>query len=100
MKIQVKRFSTHQTAKVFALLMAATSLLFFVPFGLISLLTPTPTAPDGTSPSMMPFLFMFLIMPIFQGVFGYIMIRLGLWVYNKLSPRIGGFEFELEELNS
>ena len=42
----------------------------------------------------------FLIMPVFQGIFGYLMVRLGLWVYNKLSPRIGGFEFEIEELKS
>jgi hypothetical protein len=38
-------------------------------------------------------------MPIFQGIFGYIMMRVGLWVYNKLRPSIGGIEFEFEEVD-
>lgn len=27
---------------------------------------------------------------------GYIMVRFGMWIYNKLTPHIGGIEFEFE----
>jgi hypothetical protein len=92
MKVQVKNFSTHQTAKVFAILMAVTSLLFMIPFILISLLA------SSTEGYIGAFSFMFILMPIFQGVFGYIIMRFGMWVYNKITPRVGGIEFEFEEV--
>ncbi|ALS98837.1 hypothetical protein AT746_11525 [Lacimicrobium alkaliphilum] len=96
MKIQISRFSTHQTAKIFALLMVVTSLLFMLPFMFLSSLVPTPT---GGSSSF-GFSALFILMPIFQGIFGYIMVRVGLWLYNLLSPRFGGFEFEYETIDS
>ena len=91
MKVQVIRFSTHQSAKVFALLMALASLLFMLPFLLIGLFS------SGTAGQMGGFSLMFLIMPVFQGIFGYLLMRLGMWLYNKLVPRVGGIEFELEQ---
>lgn len=27
---------------------------------------------------------------------GYIIVRFGLWIYNKLTPHLGGIEFEFE----
>lgn len=93
MKVQIKRFSTHQTAKVFSILMALTSLLFMLPFALISML-----AIDGQQ-GFGGFGLLFFMMPIFQGVFAYLFMRLGLWLYNKISPRSGGIEFELAELD-
>ena len=100
MKIQIKNFSTHQTAKVFAILMAVSSLLFVIPFSLISLLASTPMDANGNEINTGAFSLMFLLMPIFQGVMGYIMMRFGMWVYNKITPRIGGIEFEFEEVDS
>jgi TRAP-type C4-dicarboxylate transport system permease small subunit len=97
-KVQISNFSTHQTAKVFAFMMAATSLLFFLPFGMLSLIGSGPVAEDGTEVSMMPFTIMFLIFPLIQGLFGYVFVRIGMWAYNKLSPRVGGFEFEVIEI--
>ena len=97
MKLQISRFSTHQTAKVFALLMAASSLIFVIPFILISMLSP---APENSDFPTIGFSLVFLIMPIFQGLMGYIMVRFGLWVYNLLSPKIGGIEFEYESIES
>ncbi|WP_438863641.1 hypothetical protein [Neptunicella sp.] len=94
MKVQVKRFSTHQTAKVFAVLMAVTSLLFMIPFMLLSMFAGGDSGQFGVSVSM------FIIMPFFQGVFGYIMVRFGMWIYNKITPRVGGIEFEFEEVES
>ena len=98
MKIQINRFSTHQTAKVFALLMAVSSLLFILPFMLISFLVPAPPTPKGASLPTTVFSTMFLIMPIFQGIMGYLMVRFGLWIYNLLSPKVGGFEFEYKTI--
>ncbi|MCW8833076.1 MAG: hypothetical protein OQK09_16025 [Colwellia sp.] len=99
MKVQVKNFSTHQTAKVFAILMAASSLILIIPFSLLGMLAPTPIGAEGNTISSGAFSGIFLIMPIFQGIFGYIMMRLGLWIYNMLTPRIGGIEFDFEEVN-
>lgn len=96
MKVQVKRFSSHQTAKVFAILMAITSLIFIVPFSLIALFSPASVDANGNEVSFSGFSLVFLIMPIFQGVMGYIMVRFGMWIYNKLTPHIGGIEFEFE----
>lgn len=99
MKVQVKGFSTHQTAKVFAILMAVTSLIFVVPFSLVTLLAPSAVDANGNEVSFSAFSLMFIIMPIFQGVMGYIMVRFGLWVYNKLTPHMGGIEFEFEQID-
>lgn len=100
MKIQISRFSTHQTAKVFALLMAASSLLFMIPFILISLFASVSSFSEDSEFSMTVFSGVFLFMPVFQGLMGYFMVRFGLWVYNVLSPKIGGFEFEYEKVGS
>tara|TARA_R110000744_G_scaffold267701_1_gene381552 strand:+ start:47 stop:388 length:342 start_codon:yes stop_codon:yes gene_type:complete len=99
MKVQVKRFSSHQTAKVFAILMAASSLIFVIPFSLIALFSPAAVDTSGNEVSFSGFSMMFLIMPIFQGVMGYIMVRFGMRVYNKLTPHIGGIEFEFEPVD-
>lgn len=100
MKVQVKKFSTHQTAKVFAILVAVTSLLIIIPFSLLSMLMPSPVDASGNEITSGSFGVVFLIMPIFQGMMGYIMMRIGLWVYNKIAPSTGGIEFELEEIKS
>ena len=100
MKIQINRFSTHQTAKVFAILIFVSSLLFVLPFMMISFLSPTPETPDGTPFPAAIFSTMFLMMPVFQGIMGYIMVRFGLWIYNLLSPKVGGFEFEYKQVGS
>lgn len=90
MRIQIKQFSTHQTAKIIAIISAVSS-LFFIPIMFIPLLM----APEATPvPS---FFFMFVLMPVFYLIFTYCFMRLGLWLYNKLSARFGGFEFVFEE---
>ena len=42
MKIQISKFSSHQTAKVFAILMAVSSLLFMIPIVLMQLFISSP----------------------------------------------------------
>ena len=100
MKIQISNFSPHQTAKVFAILIAVSLVIFMIPFSLMVSLMPGPVGPDGNPVNMgLPFGAMFLIMPLIQAVFGYLMIAFGCWIYNKLFGKIRGIEFEFEEKN-
>ncbi len=86
MKQQVAKFSPHQNGKVFAVLMAVSSLVFIVPFGLFAMVS----APDGARAPM----FMFFFMPFIYLVFGYISVAIGCAVYNYMFKYIGGIEFE------
>ncbi len=86
MKQQVVRFSLHQNAKVFAVLIAISSLIFLIPLMLIFMLA-TPVA--GRPPMIM-----IAIMPIIYLVFGYISVAIGCAIYNFMYPYIGGIEFE------
>jgi hypothetical protein len=86
MKHQVARFSPHQNAKVFGVLMAISSLVFVVPFGLFAVAT----APAGDRAPMV----MFLAMPLLYLVFGYLSVAVGCAVYNFMFGYIGGIEYE------
>jgi Zn-dependent protease with chaperone function len=91
MKTRIEKFSIHQNAKVFALLMAVSSLLFVVPFMLIAALA----APkDAGFPLVMVVGF-----PVFYLVFGYLMIAVACWVYNTLVRYTGGIEFETRDVD-
>lgn len=92
---QIKSFSSHQTAKVFAVLLALGSLPMFIPMIAMSLFV-GPTQDAHGNPVDFPFL-MFAIFPIFYLIFGYISIRIGCWLYNLMFKYIGGFEFEVTE---
>ena len=41
---------------------------------------------------------MFLFMPIIMAVFGFLGVALFSWIYNIIASKVGGVEFELEEL--
>jgi len=86
MKQQVARFSPHQNGKVMAVMMAVTSLIFFLPFALIGSMF-------GYGP-MRGSIWMILAVPIFYLVFTYISIAIACALYNVLVPFIGGLEFE------
>jgi hypothetical protein len=88
MKQQVARFSPHQNGKVFAVLMAVSSLVFLVPFGLIAVAS----APEGAKA---PFL-MFLALPLLYLVLGYASVAVGCAFYNFMFKYVGGIEFEVE----
>jgi len=85
MKQQVSRLSPHQNGKVFAVLMAISSLVLFVPFALIA---------SAFDPAHGASAMMFLLMPLFYLVFGYIMVALSCWFYNLMFRFVGGIEFE------
>ena len=86
MSQQVARLSPHQNGKVFAVLMAVTSLIFILPFfvffGLIGM--------GGNRPPVLTM----LIMPVLYLVFGYITVAIGCAIYNFMYRYIGGIEFE------
>jgi hypothetical protein len=85
MKIQIKALSPHQNAKVMAVLMAVSSLIFLVPFAIFAFAS---TPPDSQPP-----LWWFVSMPIFYLLFGYIAILVGCWLYNVMFRYVGGLEF-------
>lgn len=91
MKKQIERFSPHQNAKVFAVLMAVSSIVFVVPFMLMA----TAFGPEGSAPPM----FFFLGLPVAYLVFGYLSVVIGCWFYNFMFRFIGGIEFESRETN-
>jgi hypothetical protein len=89
MKQQVSRLSPHQNGKVFAILMAISSLVFLIPAMLIM----ASTMPGGAGPTWL----MLLLMPVLYLVIGYVMVALSCLAYNALVPFIGGIEFEVRD---
>ena len=85
MKIQIARFSIHQNAKVAAVLMAVSAMIFLIPFYLMT----AAFAPKSVFPG-----FMLLLFPVIYLVMGYISAAIGCWVYNIMVRFTGGLEFE------
>ena len=85
MKHQIERFSPHQNAKVFAVLMALSSLVLLVPFFGFTYISAPPQA--------RPPLWFVVFMPVLYLVFGYVMVVVGCWFYNIMFRYIGGIEF-------
>lgn len=86
MKQQIARFSPHQNAKVFAVLTAVGSIVFMVPFMLITFAS----APAEARPPV----WLLFGMPVLYLVMGYVSVVIGCAVYNALYKFIGGIEFE------
>ena len=85
MKQQVASLSPHQNGKVFGVLFAVSSLIFVIPFLLISLFT--------TQDQAFPSLIMVVLFPIIYLVLGYVMVAISCAVYNRMFKYIGGIEF-------
>ena len=92
MKNQIERFSPHQNGKVFAVLMAITSLVFLIPFALF--------ASAAMPPDRGPSLFVLILLPLFYLVFTYLSIAAGCWFYNVMYKYIGGIEFESKPVDA
>ena len=87
MKQQIARLSPHQNGKVFAVLMAVTSLIFLIPFFLLFSAF-GPSQPGG------PPMLMILVLPVLYLIFGYISVAIGCAIYNLVYKFVGGIEFE------
>ncbi|HYS56993.1 MAG TPA: hypothetical protein VEM34_02510 [Burkholderiales bacterium] len=96
MKTQIARFSPHQNAKVFAVLMALASLLFAVPMFIIFLYMPSGIDARG-NPVNPPPAFIALMFPLIYLVMGYVMVAVGCWFYNLMFKYVGGIEYETRE---
>jgi len=93
MKQQITRFSPHQNAKVVAVISAVWSLVFLIPFVVITnLAMPAQHAP-------FPW-YVLLIFPFVYLIFGYVFTAIGCAVYNFFARYIGGFEFEAGDQKS
>ena len=95
MKKQIKRFSPHQNAKVFGVLMAAISLIFVVPMFLIMSFA-APAFDQHGNPVTFP-KFLIIVFPLFYLIFGYLGTVIGSAIYNLLFKYIGGFEVEIKD---
>ena len=87
MKQQIARLSPHQNGKVFAVMMAVTSLIFLIPF--VLLFSTFAPATSGAPPMLA-----ILIVPVVYLIFGYISVAIGCALYNLLYNFVGGIEFE------
>lgn len=87
MKQQIARFSLHQNAKVVAVISAVWSLIFLIPFVLIS------NVAMPAQHAAFPW-YVLLIFPFLYLIFGYVFTVIGCAVYNFCAQYIGGIEFE------
>ena len=85
-KHQIKRFSPHQNAKVFAVMTAAMSLIVVVPMMLIM----SAFMPGEGKLSALAM----LMLPVGYLVVGYIMTAIGCAFYNLVAKFVGGIEYE------
>ncbi|MCW9023556.1 MAG: hypothetical protein OQK73_02630 [Gammaproteobacteria bacterium] len=95
MKKQIRRFSPHQNAKVFSVMMAISVLFFTIPMALMFTFVVPPTDQNG-NPVDFPVM-IFWLMPIFYLIFGYISVAIGCAFYNFLFKFVGGIEIEVQE---
>ena len=97
MRTQIARLSPHQNGKVFAILMALSSLLVVAPMGIALSFIPPGIDAHG-NPIAQPPAVLFLIFPALYLVMGSVMIALGSVIYNFMFKYIGGVEFESKPL--
>jgi hypothetical protein len=98
---EIKSFNIFQTAKVIGvlygiafLLMATIEFLVIVVVRQVNhgmAVSPASGHPGGNS----PFVFMFIVVPIFGTIFSFIGVAFGCWLYNLVAPHIGGISFQL-----
>lgn len=97
MKKQIARFSPHQNGKVFAILMAVSSLVFVIPMVLVFSFVSPPVNQQGQPVG--PPTFLFILFPFMYLIFGYVFVAVGCAIYNFLYKYIGGIELEVQEKN-
>lgn len=95
MKKQIRRISPHQNAKVFAILMAISSLAFVVPM-FIALYSVTPQV-DQHGNQVVFQKYLFAAFPLIYLIFGYLSTLIGCSIYNFMFRFIGGFEIEMND---
>jgi hypothetical protein len=97
MKTQISRLSPHQNAKVVAILMAISSLIFLIPM-VIGFSFISPGIDSHGNQIKPPSTTMFLFFPIAYLVIGYITTAIACMFYNFMFKYIGRMEYESHEL--
>ncbi|MCL3779610.1 hypothetical protein EMN47_04315 [Prolixibacteraceae bacterium JC049] len=94
---QIKSFGVLQTSKVAAIILFFTSLIFMVPFFLMSTIVGG-FASREFGPSLFPFYsgFILILMPFFYAVFGFIGTAISCLIYNFIAKKFGGIQLEME----
>jgi hypothetical protein len=90
MKKQLTRISIKQSSKIVAAL--------YVIMGLLYTLIGIPMIIFGGE-EMKVMGFVYLLMPIIMGVFGYIFFAIFSAIYNGLAQKLGGFEVEVTDVD-
>lgn len=93
MKNQIARLSPHQNGKVFAVLMALSSLLFVIPMAIGFYFMPAGVDAHGNPMAQSP-VAMLVLFPVIYLVTGYVMTAVGCLLYNFMFKYIGGIEYE------
>ena len=91
MKKQITRISVFQSSKIMAALYAIMGLLYSIA-GLVVLAV--------SGPEMRVLGVVYLVAPIWLGILGFIFFALFAVVYNGLANALGGFEFEVENIET
>jgi len=93
--LTIRRVRPHSVAKIAAVVSLLASLVFFVPFFLLSLGLPAFGARSGGGAGMG----FFVLMPLIYGAMTYVFTWTGCWFYNLLAPHLGGIEIDVERDN-
>jgi len=93
---QIKKFGVLQTAKTAAVMHFVITLIFVIPFGLISLIAGFATGGrEGIAGGFLGGIFM-IFAPIIYAILGFVFVALGCLLYNFIAKYIGGIEIEIE----
>lgn len=95
MRVQIRRLSPHQNAKVVAVLTAIFSVPLFLIMALALWLVGPRAYLEVDAPAIP--LAMFLILPFFYVIFVYVTVALVCVIYNACFNWIGGLELDLSE---
>ena len=94
--VQIKRIGIRQTAKFFAVFYFLVSLVFVIPFSLVSLFIGWFGGKEqGLFATAFGGLFL-LFISLLYALIGFVMVTLISFIYNALAKRIGGIEIELD----
>jgi hypothetical protein len=93
--VQIKRFGVLQTAKIAAVMYFLKSLIFIIPFGLLTLMMGIAHGRQGIIGILFGGIFIFF-MPIVYAVLGFVFVAIGCLFYNLVAKYVGGIEIEIE----
>jgi hypothetical protein len=106
-KMVVKRLGVFSVAKIYSVVMAGVGLVVGIPLGLIMIIfgaaimsSSGRDAAAGGGVGIGIGIFYMIGLPIFYGVFGFIIGAIGALIYNLAAGVLGGIEMELENADA